>query len=86
MHIDEISGDVKQKLLDGKEAAYTSRELIELKQVDEVQQSDLDAFTLDLDWAKYKKVLVEECQFESFDKALDELKKKLIMPVQVGLF
>lgn len=85
-HIDEISWDVKQKLIDGKEAAYKSRGLIELKQVDEVQNSDLNFFTLDLDLVKYKKVLVEEHQFASFEKTLDELKKKLQMPVQGGLF
>ena len=85
-HIDEITGDVKQKLIDGKEEAYKSRGLIELKQVDELMPSNLDMFKLHLDFVKYKKVLVEEYHFASFDKTIDELKRILQMPVQVGLF
>jgi DNA polymerase I len=85
-HIDDISGDVKQKLIDGKEDAYTSRSLIELKELDEVNKSDLNSFKLDLDFVKYKKVLVEEHQFASFEKVLDELKKSLMAPTQNSLF
>lgn len=85
-HIDEITGDVKQKLIDGKEEAYKSRGLIELKEVQEVKDSLLEHFKLELDFVNYKKVLVEEYHFASFDKTIDELKKKLQSPVQVGLF
>ena len=85
-HIDETSGDVKQKLIAGKEDAYTSRSLIELKELDEVQNSDLKNFLLELDFPKYKKVLIEENHFNSFEKTLNELKKKLQSPVQMGLF
>ena len=81
-HIEEISGDVKQKLIDGKEDAYTSRSLIELKELDEVKNSDIKNFALDLDFVKYKKVLVDEHHFASFGKTIDELKKHLQMPVQ----
>ena len=85
-HIDEITGEVKQKLIEGKEDAYKSRGLIELKQVKEIQDSELKNFILTLDFAKYKKVLVEEYHFQSFEKTLDELKKKLQSPVQTWLF
>lgn len=85
-HIDEITGDVKQKLIDGKEDAYKSRGLIELKEVQDVKDSALEYFKLELDFVNYKKVLVEEYHFASFDKTIDELKKKLQSPVQVGLF
>ncbi len=85
-HIDEITGDVKQKLIDGKEDAYTSRSLIELKSIAEIEHTDLKNFVLQLDFVKYKKVLVEEHHFASFAKVLDELKKHLQMPVQGWLF
>lgn len=85
-HIDEITGDVKQKLIDGKEDAYKSRGLIELKPITEIETTDLKNFALELDFPKYKKVLVEEHHFNSFEKTLDELKKKLAMPAQGGLF
>ena len=86
LHIDEISGEVKQKLIDGKDDVYMSRGLIELKSIPEIQDTQLESFALSLDFAKYKKVLVEECHFHSFEKTLDELKKKLQSPVQNGLF
>ena len=85
-HIDEISGDVKQKLIDGKEDAYTSRGLIELKELDEVKDADIKNFVLELDFVKYKKILVDEHHFASFEKTIDELKKHLQMPVQGWLF
>lgn len=85
-HIDDITGEVKQKLLAGKEDVYKSRGLIELKHIDEIQDTQLENFSLSLDFAKYKKVLVDEYHFHSFDKNLDELKKKLQSPVQNWLF
>ncbi len=85
-HIDDITGEVKQKLLAGKEDVYKSRGLIELKHIDEIQDTQLENFALSLDFAKYKKVLVDDYHFHSFDKTLDELKKKLQSPVQNWLF
>ncbi|MEI7919917.1 MAG: hypothetical protein WCH65_07300 [bacterium] len=85
-HIDEISGDIKQKLLEGKEDVAKSRGLIELKHIQEIQDSELSSFVLNIDFANYKKLLIDEHHFHSFEKVLDELKKKLFMPVQGGLF
>ena len=81
-HIDEISGDVKQKLLDGKEDAAQSRGLIELKHIPEIQSTTLDTFALKFDFATYKDILVHAHHFTSFEKILDELKKQLQMPIQ----
>lgn len=86
LHIDEISGEVKQKLLDGKADVYQSRGLIELKSISEIEDTQLENFSLSLDFVKYKKILVEENHFHSFEKTLDELKKKLQSPVQTWLF
>lgn len=86
LHIDEITWDIKQKLIDGKDDAYTSRGLIELKPITEIEHTDLKNFALQLDFPTYKKVLVDECHFNSFEKTIDELKKKLQNPVQTGLF
>jgi len=65
---------------------YLSRGLIELKPITEIENTDIKNFTLELDFPKYKKVLVEQYHFNSFGKTLDELKKKLQSPVQMGLF
>lgn len=85
-HIDEIPWEVKNKLIEGKEDAYQSRSLIELKYLDEIEDLVLKNFSVDLDFAKYKKILIEENNFTSFAKVLDDLKKKIMMPVQTGLF
>ena len=85
-HIDEISGDVKQKLLDGKEDVAQSRGLIELKHIPEIHSTTLDTFALKFDFAMYKDVLVHTHHFTSFEKILDELKKQLQMPIQNWLF
>ena len=86
LHIDEITGEVKQKLIAGKEDAYKSRGLIELKSITEIVDTQIENFALSLDFPKYKKVLVEEYHFNSFEKTLDELKKKLQNPTQNSLF
>ena len=86
LHIDEITWDSKQKLIDGKKDVYMSRGLIELKPITEIENTDITNFALKLDFAKYKKVLVEQYHFHSFEKTLDELKRKLQSPVQNGLF
>jgi hypothetical protein len=39
-----------------------------------------------MDFEAYKKVLVKEYGFQSFEKTVDELKKKIQNPIQVGLF
>ncbi|EKD24781.1 MAG: DNA polymerase I [uncultured bacterium (gcode 4)] len=85
-HIDEIHWDIKQKLIDGKEAAYLSRGLIELKSLPEIHDTHIENFRLTLDFPKYKKILIGEHHFTSFEKTLDELKKKLQNPVQIWLF
>ena len=86
IHIDDITWDIKQKLLDGREDVYKSRGLIQLKSITEIENTDLKDFALELDFPKYKKVLVQDYHFNSFEKTIDELKKKLQSPVQVGLF
>jgi hypothetical protein len=73
-------------LIDGKEDAYTSRGLIELKPITEIENTDLKNFALELDFVKYKQVLVDEHHFNSFGKTIDELKRQIQMPVQTGLF
>ena len=85
-HLDELHGDVKQKMIDGKEDVYKSRGLIQLKFIPEIESTDIKDFALQLDFATYKKILVDEHHFNSFGKLIDELKKQLQMPVQTWLF
>ncbi|MCF7834530.1 5'-3' exonuclease [Candidatus Gracilibacteria bacterium] len=85
-HIDEISGDIKDKLIQNKEEAYTSRDLIQLHDIETLNEETISNFKLDLDFNKYKKILIEEYGFNSFEKPLNELKKKFETPTQNSLF
>ena len=85
-HIDEITGGVKQKLIESKADAYWSRDLIQLHTVPGVETMTLDQFVLPLDFIKMKEILVKRYGFQSFEKVIDEMKKKMESPVQMGLF
>jgi hypothetical protein len=43
----------------------------------------LGQFSLSFDFDRAKSVLVDRYGFVSFEKLLDEIKKKMIMPVQM---
>lgn len=85
-HIDEISWDLKDKLEQSKQEAYKSRDLIQLHDIQDLQDKNISDFRLNLDFNKYKKILVEDYWFSSFAKLLDELKKKIESPIQNSLF
>jgi len=85
-HIDEISGDIKDKLINCKQEAYHSRNLIQLYNIQDLKEKLISDFKLDLDFDRYKKTLVNEYNFSSFEKQLDDLKKKLQTPMQNSLF
>ncbi|MFZ2150416.1 MAG: 5'-3' exonuclease H3TH domain-containing protein [Candidatus Absconditicoccaceae bacterium] len=86
LHIDEITGDIKDKLISCKEEAYHSRDLIQLHNIQDLKEKSISDLKLDLDFDKYKKILVNDYNFSSFEKQLDELKKKLQTPMQSSLF
>lgn len=86
LHIDELSWDIKDKLISCKEEAYNSRDLIQLYDIQDLKTKTISDFKLDLDFDRYKKTLVGEYNFSSFEKQLDELKKKLQTPMQSSLF
>lgn len=84
--LDEMSPDIRQKLEESKEAAMFARSLIELKDISELANQTIDQIRFELNFDTYKKVLVQEYWFTSFEKALDEVKKKLLTPQQSSLF
>jgi hypothetical protein len=57
--------------------------LHDIPQIDDIQ---LDNFKLELDFDKYKQILVNQYGLDAFAKILDELKKKLTTPMQSSLF
>jgi hypothetical protein len=73
-------------LIASKQEAYHSRDLIKLQEIPQIDDIQLDNFKLELDFDKYKQVLVNQYGLDSFGKILDELKKKLATPMQSSLF
>lgn len=85
-NIDHITWDLKDKLIASKQEAYHSRDLIKLHDIPQIDDIQLDNFKLELDFDKYKQILVNQYGLDSFAKILDELKKKLTTPMQSSLF
>lgn len=85
-HIDEISGGIKDKLIEWKEEAFKAKGLISLEDVPEVNFIDLEEYKFDIDFNKYNEILVREQNFGSMEKVITELKNKFHMPQQSSLF
>ncbi|HPC34659.1 MAG TPA: 5'-3' exonuclease H3TH domain-containing protein [Candidatus Absconditabacterales bacterium] len=85
-NIDEINGGIKEKLLEGKEEAFKSKDLISLLDVPEVNAIGIEDYRFDIDFNKYQDILIKEQNFVSMEKALKELKNKFQMPQQTSLF
>ena len=85
-HIDEISPSLQQRLIEGKEDAYRSRDLIQLHNIPTLQTIDLQQFLLSFDFERAKSVLMDRYGFVSFGKLLDDIKKKIMTPTQSSLF
>lgn len=85
-NIDEISGWIKEKLLEWKEEAFKSKDLISLLDVPEVNAIGIEDYRFDIDFNKYQDILIKEQNFVSMEKAIKELKNKFQMPQQTSLF
>ena len=85
-NIATMSEDLRSKLQEWEKHVALSRKLIELHHITALDTMSLESFKLNIDFNKYNKVLVQDHNFNSMAKLIDELKKKWIMPVQEGLF
>lgn len=75
-HLDKISESTRNKLIEGKESAFHSKNLITLMDVPELTKAQLPQRKRNVDFALLKEVLVEEFGFHSLEKLIDEIKKK----------
>lgn len=85
-HINDISGWIKDRLVEWKEEAFKAKGLISLEDVPEVNFIDLEEYKFDIDFNKYNEILVKEQNFGSMEKVITELKNKFHMPQQSSLF
>lgn len=84
-HLDDLPPDLKQKLQDNREMAYMSRWLVDLCMIPEFS-TKLSDLKCEINFDRYKEVLVKDLKFFSMEKPLDEMRKKFIMPQQTSLF
>lgn len=83
-NIDKISWSVKNKLIEWKEFAFKSKELINLILIDEVDPLKIDNHKIDFDLMK--NILIEEYWFKSMEKMIDNLKLSYNVWIQTSLF
>ncbi len=83
--IDEITWVTKQKLIDWKESAYLSKELVTLMHVPDIKAKH-DEWSCNYDFEKMKSVLVDKYWFTSLEKILIDLKKQRQWWEQHSLF
>ena len=85
-HIEELTPDLKDKLLNDKESAFFSKHLIELLEVPELKGKDIESLELSIDFKKRDEILFEKWKFNTARKIFDELKKLYTQPQQLWLF
>ena len=85
-HLDEIKGEIKEKLIAGEQEAFFSKELILLMEVPELKNQPLEALKLEIDFDHWEQVLLQKWGFKGLQKTFEELKKKSTQPQQLGLF
>ena len=84
---DEIWWSVAKKLIEWKELAFSSRDLVELMKVPEMSANQLIAdWNCTYDFDRMKHVLVDQYKFASLERLLTALKKKRQWWEQHSLF
>lgn len=85
--LDEVdSQSVRKKLVEGRGAAFESKDLIKLCPVPALEMTSLENYKLNLNFDSYTKILIQENHFTGLKKPLSELKNIYTMPQQTSLF
>lgn len=85
-HIDEITGAVKEKLVQWKESALQSKHLIGLWQVPGMEGYKIDELHFEVDAKHFEEVLINQRKFASLQPFINELKKNQYSGQQASLF
>lgn len=85
-NIYSISWSIQTKLIEWKESAFQSKELIKLLLIDQLKSFNYSWCKLNLDFNKIKSVLLEKYRFKSMEKILNELKIMYTYWQQISLF
>lgn len=85
-HLDHISLGLKNKLIEGKESAYQSKNLVRLYHTPSQEIPNLTDCPMQPNYDQMLQVLVWEYQMNSLIKAIHDLKKTFSTPKQPSLF
>ena len=85
-NIDDITGSLQQKLIDGKQEAYHSKKLTQIMTVPGYDALDVEQWKCEPDFDHMKKILVDGFEFHSLEKVIDEVKKQWQGGEQLSLF
>ena len=85
-HLDEMSEDLRSKLIDCRKIADHGKSMVNLYDIPALEQESLDSMKLDCDFTLYEKILLQDHGFQSMKKALKELRNKRELPQQESLF
>jgi DNA polymerase I len=85
-HLSDLSDDMRTKLQDHYQTAQNSRSLVKLQDITPLQNELITAYSLDIDFTVYNRVLLQNHNFTSMNKILQELKNVRTLPQQQALF
>lgn len=85
-NIEQIKWATKQKLIDGKAAAYHSQKLVQLIDVPWIGSAPLDNYIAEINFDVMEKEMLEHYKFASMKKHIENLKKIVKIPQMVSLF
>ena len=85
-HIDEISKALQEKLVINQEIAHQSKTLIQLLDVPWLVTTPRENFLMKPSFEHYRKILIDQYQFNSMEKNIKALQDMYEKPQQMGLF
>ena len=87
-HIDQITWSIKEKLIQWKDAAYHSKEMVQLIDVPDEHgwQPGIDHLWTSLNFTDLRRTLIDTYQFHSLEKSIKELQNIYELPQQTSLF
>lgn len=87
VNLESVWSSIKNKLSIWRDSAFSSKELVNLILVPEMNMLTIeDACVLAPDFNLMRYVLLDQYQFHSLAKTIDELEKKFSKPMMQGLF
>lgn len=85
ININEIKESISKKLIEWKDSAFESKSLIELMIIPNIPDVN-ELWKINIDFDKLKNILIQEYNFKSMEKIIDNLKLSYKFWTQTSLF